>query len=516
MSGARSSPYFRGYQHITRPQLAGPGDTIASDQQVALQLLASPVSQEPQDVADLEAFLFDASARLPVSVQPFQLIKSADPNLADALYLCGDCRIRRVVTAALLLSDVVLGTGCSTDLDTTRWIMKFSEVLEALDSANPTGVQMLLRWYSSSEKEVSYVVSKSASGRGAARVDTVASACRLSLLFGEDKVVGSRGLEEAWRDLQAKLASGFPALFYGQIPYLLVYAAAGVNIQFGRLLPLGQVERVGRVLNVALLADRISLCCVLVNVVPLLLLWVKHAPEITDRVPFHKPMERPHGTRITLKGTSAIKEISNSKAFFAEFGHSFEAIRAAHLRAQSCHFLVHHSSMEEVEVRKRASDGAHMTKLKVTMTRLGYTQASVATVSEHVMQKATRACLLACLHSAEPKAVCHCDVRFANVLWDPQPFLADLEFAHFSPWQVKQDFSLKDWDEGTLDDMGCYTPQSDTYQIGVMLLKSRHLSADGLIFAQKLKSKTINAIDAAKDPYLQTRMPMGESGTHIH
>ena len=65
------------------------------------------------------------------------------------------------------------------------------------------------------------------------------------------------------------------------------------------------------------------------------------------------------------------------------------------------------------------------------MTRLGYTQASVA----------TRACLLACacLHSAEPKAVCHCDIRFANVLWDPQPFLADLEFAHFSPWKVMND-----------------------------------------------------------------------------
>ncbi len=50
-------------------------------------------------------------------------------------------------------------TGNSTELDTTRWIMKFSEVLEALDSANPDGVQLLLRW-NSSEKEVSYVVSK--------------------------------------------------------------------------------------------------------------------------------------------------------------------------------------------------------------------------------------------------------------------------------------------------------------------------------------------------------------------
>jgi len=72
-------------------------------------------------------------------------------------------------------------------------------------------------------------------------VDTVVSACRLSLLFGEDKVMANRDLEQAWADLQAKLASGYPALFYGRIPYLLVYAAAGVHIQFGRLLPRGQV-----------------------------------------------------------------------------------------------------------------------------------------------------------------------------------------------------------------------------------------------------------------------------------
>lgn len=51
------------------------------------------------------------------------------------------------------------GTGSGTELDTTRWIMKFAEVLEALDSAHPNGVQMLRRW-NSSEKEVSYIVSK--------------------------------------------------------------------------------------------------------------------------------------------------------------------------------------------------------------------------------------------------------------------------------------------------------------------------------------------------------------------
>ncbi len=71
-------------------------------------------------------------------------------------------------------------------------------------------------------------------------MDMVVSACHLSLLFGEDKVVASRGLEQAWADLQAKLASGYPALSYGQILYLLVCAAAGTHIQ-GRLLPCGRV-----------------------------------------------------------------------------------------------------------------------------------------------------------------------------------------------------------------------------------------------------------------------------------
>ena len=71
--------------------------------------MADQVSQEPQGIADLEAFLFTASARLPVSVQAFQLIKSADPDLAHGLYLSGDCCLRRAVTAALLFSENLLG-----------------------------------------------------------------------------------------------------------------------------------------------------------------------------------------------------------------------------------------------------------------------------------------------------------------------------------------------------------------------------------------------------------------------
>lgn len=90
-----------------------------------------------------------------------------------------------------------------------------------------------------------------------------------------------------------------------------------------------QVERVGRILNVSLLGDCVLLCCILVNIIRLVLLWVKRAPEVTDCIPLYKPVERPHGTRITLFGKSAIKEIIDSKAFYADFGNSFEAIQVS-------------------------------------------------------------------------------------------------------------------------------------------------------------------------------------------
>ncbi|KAL3151311.1 hypothetical protein ABBQ38_013147 [Trebouxia sp. C0009 RCD-2024] len=139
-------------------------------------------------------------------------------------------------------------------------------------------------------------------------------------------------------------------------------------------------------------------------------------------------MERPHATRITLNSDAAFKEISNCDAFCSQFGYSFQAIKAAHVHAQACG--AHHSSVEEIGVRKRGPIWTSTKKLRVPLG-----------------------------------------------------------------------FSLQDWDDGTLDDMGQYTPESDIYQIGVMLPKSLCLSADSRAFAYKLKSKSISAAEAAEDAY---------------
>ncbi|KAL0047723.1 hypothetical protein WJX82_010384 [Trebouxia sp. C0006] len=65
-------------------------------------------------------------------------------------------------------------------------------------------------------------------------------------------------------------------------------------------MPHGQVEHVGRTLNVARLSDRNWLCQALVNIVKYLTLAVTRAPELTQRVEFYQPMKRSHAARTTL------------------------------------------------------------------------------------------------------------------------------------------------------------------------------------------------------------------------
>ncbi len=80
--------------------------SIASDRQVAQQLLMFPLQQAPANAIAFEHFLYNAQFQLPVSARPFQLVKAHDPGLADTLYLCEDCLIRAAVSNALQLSEL--------------------------------------------------------------------------------------------------------------------------------------------------------------------------------------------------------------------------------------------------------------------------------------------------------------------------------------------------------------------------------------------------------------------------
>ena len=70
------------------------------------------------------------------------------------------------------------------------------------------------------------------------------------------------------------------------------------------------------------------------------------------------------------------------------------------------------------------------------MTKLGYCKATLTSDTE--IKAAVRCCLqaLSHLHGNQPPLM-HCDIRLANILWHPEPFLTDLELAHREPWKVQ-------------------------------------------------------------------------------
>lgn len=76
------------------------------------------------------------------------------------------------------------------------------------------------------------------------RVDKVLCVGSLVLALGIDRVLERDGLLAAWKDLETELQYGFSTAIYGQIPFLIVWAAAGTSIQFGILHKDGKVRSV--------------------------------------------------------------------------------------------------------------------------------------------------------------------------------------------------------------------------------------------------------------------------------
>ena len=60
-------------------------------------------------------------------------------------------------------------------------------------------------------------------------------------MFAGEEKVGKVGIRKALCDIRSKLGQGLPPLFYQEIPFMPVYAAAGDKIQFGLVLANGEV-----------------------------------------------------------------------------------------------------------------------------------------------------------------------------------------------------------------------------------------------------------------------------------
>ena len=234
-------------------------------------------------------------------------------------------------------------------------------------------------------------------------------------------------------------------------------------------------------------------------------------------------------------------------------------MQAAHVPAQSCGALVHHSSVEQVAVRKRGLNQPPTNKIRVRPICCAQWMHFLSTISTYFKIKTK----LRVISGEDDKAWLPTNIRLLDIrarhedghqgMLDSLRSLACCQAPAYMPlrctarkcargsptlsdrcgagtlfslagnhlsllicqfksveragWrtvaalQVLLDVPLQDWDEGTLNEKGQYTPESDVYQIGVMLLKFQELSTASRAFADKLKSKSLSAADAAEDTY---------------
>ncbi|DBB08698.1 TPA: hypothetical protein ACH3X3_008233 [Trebouxia sp. C0006] len=90
------------------------------------------------------------------------------------------------------------------------------------------------------------------------------------------------------------------------------------------------------------------------------------APSLSNRVKLYQPFWRPHNTMIEVQGDVVIKDIEDTATFYADFGHSFQSIKAAHTCAQSCDSLVSHYNVKETTQKKRRANVAATKGLRVS------------------------------------------------------------------------------------------------------------------------------------------------------
>ena len=106
-------------------------------------------------------------------------------------------------------------------------------------------------------------------------------------------------------------------------------------------------------------------------------------------------------------------------------------------------------------------------------------------------------CVLLGLKRLHNGGYVHRDIRIPNILYVPGGsfgglyVLIDFEHGGYDGELMKMK-ELRGWDEGTLDDNGQYTTQSDLYELGKMLEEFHNLSNEG----RDLKRKCMTAAQA--------------------
>ena len=342
----------------------------------------------------------------------------------------------------------------------------------------------------------------------------------LRLLFkGEEKF---ESFENAVKDLTRKMAPTWSSLLYGDLPYLLCYAAAGENFQ---LFAIGRHDTsiavpVSRVYNVTRLDHRVWMLRLAVQLHRLLQLVNQELP--THMLPVDTDDVREHvlpnggsfKRTLTFEGATltARKRVAGWAAYADAFATDLDTLRQVYSSTAHARGLVH-------AVRGPSLRGDIYS---VVLAPLGLRGNDAEPTDEAGLRAAAHGVLhgLAALHAA---GFVHCDLRWGNVACEPAAqrryFLLDLEACRRAGVPVAPGSVLTTWSSEALEPpapgdtaaaLPRYTTASDMRCFGSMMRSCiaarRPLSSPAKAFLARFlverHSELPTADEALADPWL--------------
>ncbi|CAG8742424.1 18019_t:CDS:2 [Rhizophagus irregularis] len=273
-------------------------------------------------------------------------------------------------------------------------------------------------------------------------------------------------------------------IFFGNIKFLICYAAAGSNVQFyaidgsketvknpNQLMPLTGV------LNSINLVDRITILRTTVNIARIMLTI---SDNITDMIiPLGKKQKLGH-SYITFFANSVVKLVPEVDLPYTQ-----------HLQSR-VRFLT--------SMYKHAKD-QRMYKVKMT------TQGIPCKLNNENDVREMTKCVLTGLARLHAGRYVHRDIRIPNIVFVPEHHdnfrYVLIDFEHGGMNKQKPGENLNGWDANTLTKSGHYVYLSEMYQLGKMLEKYNDLmTAGGKDFVNQLKSKNLTAEEALKHTWI--------------
>lgn len=388
----------------------------------------------------------------------------------------------------------------------------FVQPLLRLDDLAPTASRLQLLPRRDAGDSTSGLTSSSATG-AALRPDLqVLTSDGMRLLFkGEDKAAS---LTEAVSDLSSKMASEWSPLFYGNLNYLLCYAAAGCHFQLYAVLRSGgSAVAVSRVYDLARSAERVLVFALAVQVHRLLQQVNRSLPGHT--LPMDSPQAHEHRCAngsvcvrtLTFESSSgcACKRVTNWAAYAADIGTNLAACVRAYKLTAGAPGVVQAASLPTCDARGR---------YLVRTRPLGLRGSDAVPRCEESLRSAVHGVLhgLAALHAA---GICHRDLRWDNVACtlDRAYFLLDLEAC--APDGAPTAAVLRCWDDHTLQPgpqgaVAVYTAAGDVRGVGLLMRECAErcaASPSSRDFMARLLTEAVaarpTAREALKDPWMQ-------------